>query len=160
VILLLAALTLVGFGAAIHTLRLTNAQPVKPSPSTSAENLVMTSGVETQLIAAAAKINGNVPVSEFKGLEPREVHYAYDPATGTYWAAASLLPRDDSSAAAVAVQDNGSYNVFRRRVGGTWTAYDVGLAGVGGTQCPLTVPPTVLRLWGWPSNSCRPGPPS
>ncbi|MEU4605605.1 hypothetical protein AB0F43_21700 [Kribbella sp. NPDC023972] len=120
----------------------------------------MTNGVRRQLIAAAASLNGNVPVSEFKGLESGEIHYAYDPATDTYWAAASLLPRDDSSAAAVAVQDNGSYNLFRRSSGGAWTAYDVGLAGVGGTKCPTTVPPTVLRLWGWPSNSCRPGPPS
>jgi hypothetical protein len=120
----------------------------------------MTNGVRRQLIAAAAKINGNVPVSEFEGLDPNESHYAYDPATETYWAAASLLPRDASSGAAVAVQDNGSYNVFRRGSGGSWTAYDVGLAGVGGTQCPITLPPTVLQLWGWPSNGCRPGPPS
>ncbi|TCO28100.1 hypothetical protein EV652_10682 [Kribbella steppae] len=120
----------------------------------------MTNGVRNQLIAAAAKINGNVPVSEFKGLEPQGSHYAYDPATETYWAAASLLPRDDSSAAAVSVQDNGSYNVFRRTLGGSWTAYDVGLAGVGGTGCPITLPPAVLQLWGWPSKTCGPGPPS
>jgi hypothetical protein len=137
-----------------------SAQPAKPPPFTSATNLAMTNGVRTHLIAAAAKINGNIPVSEFKGLEPQEIHYAYDPATETYWAAASLLPRDDSSAAAVSVQDNGSYNAFRRRPGGSWAAYDVGLAGVGGTECPITLPPTVLRLWGWSSNSCRPGPPS
>lgn len=61
-----------------------------------------------------------------------------------------------SSAAAVAVQGNGSYNVFRRRPGGSWTAYDVGLAGVGGMQCPITLPPTVLQLWGWPTNTRRP----
>jgi len=117
---------------------------------------VVTTVVRNQLIAAAAKINGNVPVSQYAGLEPGRTYYAYDPATKTYWAGAGLVPRNGSSAAAVSVQDDGSYNLFRRRLGGSWTAYDVGLADVGAARCPIEPPPTIRRLWGWPSNSCDP----
>jgi hypothetical protein len=117
---------------------------------------VVTSLVRSQLIAAAAKINGHVPVSQYAGLEPGRTYYAYDPATKTYWAGAALVPRNDSSAAAVSVQDDGSYNLFRRTLGGSWTAYDVGLAGVGATRCPIEPPATILRLWGWPGNGCDP----
>lgn len=116
----------------------------------------MTAPVRNQLIAAAERINGHIPVSQYAGLKPGRTFYAYDPATRTYWAGAGLVPRDGSSAAAVSVQDDGSYNLFRRPAGAGWTAYDVGLAGVEGSRCPIEPPSAILRLWGWPSNSCNP----
>ncbi len=134
-----------------------NSSGTAPEPQPQAVlNEKVTTPVRNQLIAAAAKINGNVPVTQYAGLEPGRTYYAYDPATKTYWASAGLVPRSDSTAAAVSVQDDGSYNLFRRMPGGSWTAYDVGLAGVGGTRCPIEPPATVLRLWGWPTNSCHP----
>lgn len=116
----------------------------------------MTSRVAAHLIAAAARINGDVPVSQYAGIDPEGRYYAYDPGTSTYWAAGSLRPRDGSSAAAVSVQDDGSYNIFRRTRGGSWTAFDVGLVGAHGTGCPVEVPESVLHLWRWQQGTCRP----
>ena len=150
VILLLAVLTPVVAGCQ-------NSSGASPQPQSQAVvNEQVTTPVRNQLIAAAAKINGNVPVTQYAGLEPGRTYYAFDPATKTYWAGAGLVPRSDSAAAAVSVQDNGSYNLFRRTVGGSWTADDVGLAGVGGTRCPIEPPATILRLWAWPTNTCHP----
>ncbi len=150
VILLLAALTPVLAGCQ-------NSSGASTQPqSQTAVNEKVTTPLRNQLIAAAAKINGNVPVAQYAGLEPGRTYYAFDPATKTYWAGAGLVPHSDSTAAAVSVQDNGSYNLFRRTVGGSWTAYDVGLAGVGGTRCPVEPPATILRLWAWPTNTCHP----
>ena len=153
-IILLAVLTpaLAGCQTAAQNSSGTSTQP----QSQTAVNEQMRTPLRNQLIAAAAKINGNVPVTQYAGLEPGRTYYAYDPATKTYWAGAGLVPRSDSTAAAVSVQDNGSYNLFRRTVGGSWTAYDVGLAGVGGTRCPIEPPATILRLWAWPTNTCHP----
>ena len=116
----------------------------------------MTKQVAAGLVAAAARLNGQVPVSQYAGFGAQGRRYAYDPGTRTYWASGSLRPRTGSSAAAVSVQDDGSYNLFRKPRGGAWTAFDVGLAGVGGTTCPVAVPASVLHLWRWPDATCRP----
>jgi hypothetical protein len=117
---------------------------------------VVTHRVRDQLVAAAAEVKDDVPVSGFRGLEPGQTYYAYDPATKTYWAGAALVPRQRSTAAEVSVQDNGSYDLFRRDTAGSWKAYEVGLAGVGGTPCPVEPPRTVADLWGWPKGGCHP----
>jgi hypothetical protein len=102
----------------------------------------------------------DIPVSEFSGLAPGLTYYALDQSTGTYWAGARLVaaPSSDPSnptRAQVSTQDEGSYYVFRRSGGGTWTAYAAGNTGPG-SACPVTIPPAVLQVWGWPAGGCRP----
>jgi len=107
-------------------------------------------------VAAGAALN-SLPASDYTGLRPGETYYAYDATTATYWAGAGLVPSASSTPAQVATQDDGAYLLFDRLPGGTWKAYDVGLAGTPeGSACPATVPVAILRLWGWPSGSCRP----
>jgi hypothetical protein len=117
---------------------------------------VVTADLRSQLVAAGAAHN-SLPASDYTGLRPGETYYAYDAGTQTYWAGASLDPSPSSTPAQVAAQDDGAYLLFSRVRGGSWTVYDVGLAGTQeGSACPVTVPSAVLGLWGWPPDSCRP----
>jgi len=142
----------------------TSAQISQPTDTTgsltttgkpAAESLVVTAEIKSQLLQAGAALNG-LPASAFDGLMSGQTYYAYDPATATYWAGAKLVPSSSSLRAQVSVQDNGSYILFRRPAGKAWTAQDVGLAGVAGTQCTTSVPASVLTVWNWPARSCRP----
>ena len=131
----------------------------EPPPATvrpAAENLPVTAAVRTQLVEAGAALNG-LPGADYTGLVPGDTYYAYDPATATYWAGAALAPSPSSLRAQVSTQDDGSYLLFRRPPGQPWSAEDVGLAGIGGTTCSLSVPATVLAVWRWAPGSCRPG---
>jgi hypothetical protein len=118
-------------------------------------DLVVTDQVRAQLVATGAALNG-IPASEYTGLRPGETYYGYDPATKTYWAGAGLVPSPSSMRAQVAAQDDGAYVLFERPDAGTWKAYDVGLAGMAGSPCPVAVPAGILRLWGWHPGSCQP----
>jgi hypothetical protein len=66
------------------------------------------------------------------------------------------VPSSSSTPAQVSVQDDGSYLIFTEPSGGSWSGQNVGLAGIGGTPCPVSVPAAILTLWGWPSGTCRP----
>ena len=126
------------------------------SPSvSSATNLALTNQVRGALLAAGAALN-QIPATDYAGLRTGETYYAYDPATKTHWAGAALVPSPSSIRAQVSVQDDGAYLLFTRTASGSWRAYDVGLSGIEGAKCPIAVPPSVLRVWGWPANSCRP----
>ncbi len=120
-----------------------------------AENVVPSGAVRQQLVKAAAT-KRHLPASDFTGLDPSSVYYAYDDSTHTYWAGAALVPSPKSQAAQTSVQDNGSYDVFKRPPGGQWKVFDVGAAGTGGTTCPVTVPPEVLERWHWSRHACHP----
>jgi len=120
-----------------------------------ATNVIVTEQARTQLLAAAAILNG-LPVSDYTGLRPGQTYYAYDPATRTYWAGASLVPSPSSLQAEVSTQDDGAYVLFEHPEPGSWIARDVGLAGVEGARCPVQVPASILQLWGWSPGSCRP----
>jgi hypothetical protein len=131
----------------------TGSSPTKARPA--AENLVVTSDVRRQLLQVGAALNG-LPTSAYTGLVSGDTYYAYDAATATYWAGAGLSPSPSSLRAQVSAQDDGSYLLFRRPSGTTWTAEDVGLAGIGGSKCPTSVPASVLVVWHWTARSCRP----
>ncbi len=120
-----------------------------------ARNLAVTSAVRTQLIKAGAALN-SLPASDYTGLAPGLTYYAYDPATKTYWAGASLVASRSSQQAEVSVQDDGSYVLFKRPASGTWKAADVGMTGIGGSKCKTSVPASVLKLWHWAAGACRP----
>jgi hypothetical protein len=88
-------------------------------------------------------------VANFTGLTAGMTYYAYDPATATYWAGAQLVPSQSSIAAQVAVQDDGSYDLFTRAAHGTWRVFEDGLGTLPGTVCAIVVPPEVRSAWGW-----------
>lgn len=132
--------------------------PIQPTPSvspTGPQNLVLTSDVRTQLVAAAAALNG-LPASDYTGLVHGQSYYGFDPATSTYWAGGQLDPSPSSQRAQVSVQDDGGYYVFRKPAGGAWAATAVGMAGIDGSVCPVQVPPALVALWGWPAGACHP----
>ncbi len=124
-----------------------------------AANVPVTDQVRSELVTAAATLQ-NIPAAQFSGLAPGLTYYGKDKTTGIYWAGARLVaaPSSDPSnptQAQVSTQDEGSYYVFQKPTGGPWTAYAAGNTGPG-TTCPVTIPPAVLQVWGWPANGCRP----
>ena len=133
--------------------------PSTTTPSTTSpptvQNLAISTAVRAQLVAAGAALNGLGP-SDYTGLAVGSTYYAYDSATANYWAGASLVASSTSLRAQVSTQDDGSYLVFHRSSGGSWTAAAVGLAGIAGSTCPLVVPAPVLASWGWPAGGCHP----
>ena len=136
-----------------------SASSTTPGASATAANVPITDQVRSELVAAAAGLQ-NIPVAQFSGLAPGLTYYGRDKTTGTYWAGARLVaaPSSDPSnptQAQVSTQDEGSYYVFQKPAGGSWTAYAAGNTGPG-TTCPVTIPPGVLQVWGWPVGSCRP----
>jgi hypothetical protein len=120
-----------------------------------AENLVASPKVRAALVAAGAKSHG-LSATDYTGLVPGQTFYGYNPASSTYWAGAGLVPSSSSQAAQVSVQDDGSYLLFTRSAGASWSAVNVGLAGVAGATCPLTVPAAILSVWHWKAGTCRP----
>jgi hypothetical protein len=136
----------------------------RPSPTAPARqaagnrgavDLVVTDAVRAQLVRAGAALH-QLPASDYVGLEPSRTYYARDVATGDEWAAAGLQPAPNSYDAGVANQDEGSYMVFTRPPGGAWHGWETGLTGGPRGPCPVTVPPSVLAVWGWPPGSCYP----
>jgi hypothetical protein len=120
-----------------------------------ARNLAVTDAVRADLLAAGAAHN-SLPVSDYTGLRHGMTYYAYDAASNTYWAGAQLVPSATSTPAQVSAQDDGGYLLFTKPAGGTWSVYSVGMAGVGGSSCPIAVPPAVLSVWGWGAGRCNP----
>jgi hypothetical protein len=133
----------------------TSAARTTPPATSSAENLPVTDDVSNQLVQTAAALN-SLPATAYTGLAPGTAFYAFDAATGTYWAGAALVPSSSSLQAQVSVQDDGSYILFSKPTNGTWTARSVGLTGTAdGSPCPVAVPASVLVLWGWAPGTCR-----
>ena len=128
--------------------------------SSQAVNQTVTTAIRSQLVAAGAAVN-NIPVVQYSGLTAGLTYYALDRATGTYWAAAQLVPATSNNPntpptqAQIASQDDGSYYLFTRPPGKSWTAHTDGQTGPD-TPCPITVPADVVQLWGWPAGTCRP----
>ena len=120
------------------------------------QNLALTPAVRKILLDAAAAYH-QLPASDYVGLRPGAIYYAFDPATNSYYAAAGLNASPHSVQAQVGTQDDGAYNLFLRAASTkTWTVYDNGLGGVQGTKCPLTIPRAVLKVWNWKAKSCFP----
>jgi hypothetical protein len=134
-----------------------------PSAKTTeaAQNLLLTSTVRSALLTAGASHYG-LPASDFVGLGAAPAnypaYYAYDKATSTYWAAASLVPKKTSYAAQVVVQDDGAYLIFHRTPPGTWRAQDVGYTDTVGSCADyhVSIPAPVVAVWHWASGTCHP----
>jgi len=125
------------------------------SPASSgAKNLVVTSTVRTQLIAAFASAH-HLPVAEVGGTFPGSVFYAYDSATETYWAEAFFSPaRTDSMRVADSFQDAGGDGIFSRSATGQWRFLSGGAPLICAQE--RDVPRAVVAVWGLPqtSSSC------
>jgi hypothetical protein len=119
------------------------------------ENLVVDQTLRHQLVAAGAAMH-QLPSSDYTGLIKGQTYYAYDPATGVYWAGASLMASKNSLKAQVGDQDDGAFLDFERPVSGAWRAYPAGIPGNSNYSCAVTIPPAVLAVWGWPSGTCHP----
>jgi hypothetical protein len=117
-------------------------------------NLRVNDTIRAELVQVGAELHG-VPASEYVGLVPGMTYYAYDPDTMTYWAGAHLMPSATSERAQVSVQDAGSYTLFKKIKGGLWTAFNDGL-GREGSGCPQELPASILTMWGWNPQYCRP----
>ena len=69
--------------------------------------------MRTELLTAYAAYK-DIPASDVHGL-PGSVYYAYQPATGTYWAMAKYEPTSgDSLTVQVGFQDGGSDGFFKK----------------------------------------------
>ncbi len=149
----------VGGQPGIYAAGLSAAQSAKTTEA--AQNLLLTSSVRSALITAAASHYG-LPASDFVGLGAAPpnypAYYAYDKATSTYWAAASLVPKKSSYAAQVVVQDDGAYLIFHRTPPATWQAHDVGYTDTVGTCADyhVSIPAPVVAVWHWASGTCHP----
>jgi hypothetical protein len=90
-----------------------------PSPSSAVQNLIVSTAVRGDLLAAYAAFR-KIPASDAKGL-PGSVYYAYVPATGTYWAKATWEPASgDTQTVEVGFQDGGSDGFYKRAGNGPW----------------------------------------
>lgn len=136
------------------TVTVTSSATASPPPR-NPQNLTVTPAVRGELLKAGAATH-HLPAKDFTGLVPDRTYYAYDPATATYWAGAGLVPSPSSQDAQISVQDDGSYLLFRRHGTGSWSGYNVGLAGIAGATCPVKPPRTIAALWHWDKGGCRP----
>ncbi len=113
--------------------------PTSPQPV----HRVADAAVRQKLLAAFIAFRSNaanapgyvaIPPSAVAGIAPRTLHYAYDPATGTYWAVADFNPTEAASqtAAFIGFQDGGNAAVFTQPPRGSWHVKSVGpcLAGL------------------------------
>ena len=108
---------------------------------------MVTASVRRQLkVAYLAYMN--FPSSSIAGNVSNSVYYAYDGATGTYWAMAGFLASSTvSQSTAVALQDGGSEALFTRSSDGAWKVQR-GSSGSGAVCEEVKFfPATVLTAW-------------
>jgi hypothetical protein len=100
------------------------------SSSTAVQNLVVTTSLRHKLKAAYLAYM-NLPSSSIAGNVPNSVYYAYDAATGTYWAMAGFLASSTASQSTeVDMQDGGRYGLFTRTPDGAWQGQRLGQPGI------------------------------
>jgi len=126
----------------------TTSSTTTPTSANQVRNLTVTPAVRAALLAAGAASHG-LSVADYTGLAAGQTFYAYDPATGKYWAGARLVPSSSSTPAQVANQDDGAYLLFTMVPGAKWVVYNDGLGGLAGAHCSIVVPPGVRTVWGW-----------
>jgi hypothetical protein len=113
------------------------------------QNLGVSTAVRGELLTAFAA-SKSIPAADVAGSRPGSVYYAYDPATGTYWAMASYDPAStDSQAVLVGFQDGGESGLFKRVGSGAWQATQGGEPALCGEV--QFFPRTVLEAWSLPT---------
>jgi hypothetical protein len=122
-------------------------------------NLTVTDDVRDQLVEAGAVLTGR-PASEYSGLRPGKTYYAQVP-SGTYYAAAALSG-PTTEIAAINLQDQNSYMMFRksRDPDAAWIPTAAGFGPIPAGQQPCPIPQSVRDVWEWPAGKCYPPPQS
>lgn len=96
------------------------ATPRTTSAATGVQNLVVTPSVRADLQATYVAFM-HFPPSDIAGTAPNSIYYAFDPATGTYWAMATFVPSATASSnTTVEMQDGGDTGMFTKASDGTW----------------------------------------
>jgi hypothetical protein len=131
------------------------------------QNLVADAAVRQQLLTAFIAFRSNaantpgyaaISPSAVAGITPGMLYYAFDPATGTYWAAASFSATAAASQtlAFVGFQDGGSQAVFMQEQDESWEVKSVG-------PCLAGLPTAVAAVWALsasPNGMCPSGVPA
>jgi hypothetical protein len=114
-------------------------------------NLAISSALRTELTAAYVAYKRISP-SDVAGITAGSVHYAYDPATDTYWALANFVPSGTAPLrVTVGFQDGASWGFFTKVGSGPWQTQEGGEPVV----C-LEVrffPRAVLTAWSLPTDT-------
>ena len=145
----------------------TAARSAGPEPSATPANLGADATVRQELLAAFIAFRGDaantpgyasIPASAVAGITPGTLYYAFDPATGTYWAVATFSATAAASQTLdfVGFQDGGSQAVFTRPSDGSWLVKSAG-------PCMSGLPVGVAVAWGLtasPSPMCPSGAPA
>ena len=139
------AIVLAGCGSSSPPTTTTTTTTTMPS---AVKNLAVTPSVRAALLAAGAASH-NLTAADYTGLAAGQTYYAYDSATGTYWAGAALVPSASSTPAQVSNQDDGAYLIFTMLPGQHWVVFNDGLGGMSGAHCAVVVPAAVRTVWGW-----------
>jgi len=114
-------------------------------------NLAISIALRTELTAAYAAYKRISP-ADIAGTNPGSVHYAYDPATDTYWALANFtLSATAPPRVTVNFQDGTSWGFFTKVGSGPWRAQEGGEPIV----CleVLFFPRAVLTAWSLPTDT-------
>jgi hypothetical protein len=134
----------------------TSPSPGTPSASPTGpggvQNLLVSSADRSELTAAFAAFKG-IPLSDVYGASPLpgSVYYAYDPATGTYWALANFGPSKKASLQVqVSMQDGGDIGMFRKVGSGPWQTSTGGAPPLCGYL--EFFPQAVLTAWAMPTS--------
>ena len=117
----------------------------KAAPTPAVENLVATSQVKSELMAAFVAMK-QVPAADAVGTTPGSVYYAYDTTTKTYWAFASFeLSPSASYQVQVGWQDGGGMGLFSMAAGSPWSVQQGGVP----PYCSQVkfYPAAVLAVW-------------
>jgi hypothetical protein len=122
-----------------------------PAGTGGVRKLPVSRDVRNELTVAYVNSRG-ISLSDVAGTIPGSVHYAYDPATDTYWAEADFLPsRTASQKVLVGFQDGGSIGLFARAARSSWQV-QLGGEPVVCAEVPF-FPPAVLMAWSLPADT-------
>ena len=121
-----------------------------PATPGGVQNLVITSAEKSELTAGFAAYMGGMSVSSVLGGGPLpgSVYYAYDPATGTYWALANF---ELTGGMTIPIP-----MMFQRAGTGPWLVRRANLSQNGALLAPdcseiQWFPPVVLMAWSMPA---------
>jgi hypothetical protein len=91
--------------------------------------------------------------SDIAGTARGSVYYAYDAATGTYWAKAIFVPSATASQNAIVDQQDGdNAGLFTRTSSGAWRMRPEGMPPGCGIRAFL--PTAVITVWALPKPFC------
>lgn len=119
-----------------------------PSGPGGIRNLRISSTGRSDLTAAFVAYK-RIPPSDVRGPLRGSVYYAYDPATGTYWALARFAPASTSLNVQVSFQDGGAVAMYRKAGAGPWQVQTAGVPFVCGYL--RFFPQAVLTAWSMPT---------